>query len=106
MCHPESTTTEQTNKGNDMTNVRGWHKITKGLYRYTNAAGKSLAYAGREAGGWEVLVIPMADPAREYKHTTKPSTLRDAKLLAMAAYKASTAQVLEEDAKILARFER
>jgi hypothetical protein len=86
-----------------MAQTRGWHRITKGLYRYTNAAGKSLAYAGKEAKGWEVLVIPMADPAREFKHRTKPATLREAKVLAEDAYLSSTLSALAADRATMKR---
>ena len=66
--------------------TRGWHKISIGWYRYTNAAGKTLAYAERYRSFWDVRVLPLADAAQAVTLSASPSTLREAKEVAERAY--------------------
>lgn len=83
--------------------TKGWHQINTGWYRYTNAAGKTLAYAERYRSFWNVTVLPLADAARSFKLSESPKTLREAKGLAERAYLSSSKACLEEDAAALAR---
>lgn len=76
--------------------AKGWHKITTGWYRYTNAAGKTLAYAEKYRSFWNVTVLPAAEDALALKLSASPSTLREAKQIAETVYKHQTAKVLAE----------
>lgn len=85
---------------------RGWHKITRGWYQYTNAAGKVLAFAERTGSTWAVEILPMADAARAVNLSARPGTLADAKVVAENAYKHLTQVCLKEEAANRARLAR
>lgn len=86
-----------------MAETRGWHRILSGWYKYTNAAGKTLAFAEKSRGFWAVTVLPMADPAQEIRLSATPRTLRDAKQVAETVYKHQTALALKRQAEERAR---
>lgn len=71
-------------------NRAGWHRVMVGCYRYTNAAGKTLALVDRQSGFWNVRVYPMGDPARDRLLREPPRTYREAKALAQTEYIAAT----------------
>lgn len=85
-----------------MAKTRGWHKITTGWYRYTNAAGKTLAYAERYRSFWNVTVLPMADDAQQVHLSASPATFREAKSVAETAYLHLTKLALARQAEALA----
>lgn len=86
--------------------TKGWHRISRGWYQYTNAAGKTLAYAERYRSFWNVTVLPMADQARKVDLSASPPTLREAKSVAEIAYKHLTVQAIKADREELDRLKR
>ena len=75
-------------------NAGKWTMILPGWYRYTNSAGKTLAYAERYRSFWNVTVLPMADAAQAVKLSESPKTLCDAKGLAERSYGSLTRSAL------------
>ena len=86
-----------------MAGTAGWHRIDAGWYSYTNAAGKTLAYAQRYRSFWNVTVLPMADAAQQVTLSESPKTLRESKGLAQRAYLSLTKSALERQAAVLAK---
>lgn len=83
-----------------MAGQRGWHRILTGWYKYTNSAGKVLAYVERSRGHWNVTVLPLADDARSFTLSESPHTYAEAKRLAEKAYKTSSEAYVREGVKV------
>lgn len=83
--------------------IRGWHRISAGWYRYTNAADKTLAYAERHRSLWDVDVLPLGDAAQAVRLSESPHTLREAKGLAERAYPSLTKSALARQSEALTR---
>jgi hypothetical protein len=82
---------------------KGWGKILKGYYRYTNAAGKTLAIIERTGAHWHVTVFMKGDAAGEVNLSAKPRTMREARALAESSYKSLTVGALKRERAELAR---
>lgn len=87
-----------------MASTAGWHRVVAGWYRYTNASGKTLAFAERRYGLWDVKVLPMGDDSRAF--TPKGplvKTFREAKVVAQEAYLLATRRAIEQEIEVRAK---
>lgn len=79
----------------------GWRRTMSGMYFYTNAAGKDLAFVERYRSFWNITVYVKGEHAGQVTLSASPKTLREAKRLAENAYKHLTVQALKEERAVL-----